>query len=76
MSDDYDQTEHVERTDVGVSITAKIKRGNGTRDQDELSVKIKRETLDDAREDMEEAKQDMAEWASDMREMQSDEVDD
>jgi hypothetical protein len=29
------RTEYVERSDVGVSLTVKLKRGTGTRDQDE-----------------------------------------
>ena len=48
MSDDYDETTHVERTDVGVSITTELKRGSGTRDQDKHVIKAKGATLDDA----------------------------
>ena len=52
-SEQPSQTEYVERSDVGVSLTVKLKRGTGTRDQDEVIAKAKGKTLDDAREDME-----------------------
>lgn len=45
---EYDQETYVERTDVGVSITTKLKRGTDTRDQDEHIIKAKGETLTDA----------------------------
>ncbi|WP_255494139.1 hypothetical protein [Halarchaeum sp. CBA1220] len=44
------ETQHVERADVGVSITVQLKRGSGTRDQDKITGKVKAETLDDAQE--------------------------
>ena len=47
------RTEYVERSDIGVSLTVKLKRGTGTRDQDEVIAKAKGKTLEDAREDME-----------------------
>lgn len=65
-----DVTEHVERTDVGVSITAELKRGTGTRDQDKLTGKVKAETLEEARADMDTLKEDMAAWAEDLRAIQ------
>jgi len=46
-------TEYVERSDVGVSLTVKLTRGTGTRDQDKITAKVKGKTLEDAREDME-----------------------
>jgi len=46
-------TEYVERSDVGVSLTLKLTRGTGTRDQDKITAKVKGKTLEDAREDME-----------------------
>lgn len=39
--------EKVERTDTGVSITAQLKRGTGTRDQDTITGKFKAEDLDE-----------------------------
>ena len=33
-----DQTEYVERSDVGVSLTVQLTRGTGTRDQDKITV--------------------------------------
>lgn len=46
--DDYDEETLVERTDTGVSITTKLKRGTGTRDQDEHTIKAKGHTVDEA----------------------------
>ena len=40
------------QSDIGVSLTMKLKRGTGTRDQDEVIAKAKGKTLEDAREDM------------------------
>jgi len=37
----------------GVSIVAKVKRGSGTRDQDELKIKGKGETAEEAGEEFE-----------------------
>jgi hypothetical protein len=39
-------TEYVERSDVGVSLTVKLTRGTGTRDQDKLTAKVKAKTLE------------------------------
>jgi len=52
-------TEYVERSDVGVSLTVKLTRGTGTRDQDKITAKVKGKTLEDAREDMETLREDM-----------------
>ncbi|UPV77239.1 hypothetical protein M0R89_22990 (plasmid) [Halorussus limi] len=51
-NDESSPTEHIERSDVGVSLTVKLKRGTGTRDEDQIKAKVKAKTLDDAREDM------------------------
>jgi hypothetical protein len=48
-----DQTEYVERSDVGVSLTVQLTRGTGTRDQDKITAKVKAKTLEEARTDME-----------------------
>jgi hypothetical protein len=42
-------TEYVERSDVGVSLTVKLTRGTGTRDQDKITAKVKAKTLEEAR---------------------------
>ena len=39
---DQERIEYVEWTDVGVSLTVKLKRGTATRDQDEVIAKAKR----------------------------------
>jgi hypothetical protein len=48
-----EQTEYVERSDVGVSLIVQLTRGTGTRDQDKITAKVKAKTLEDARSDME-----------------------
>lgn len=63
-------TEHVERTDVGISLTVKLKRGTGTRDQDEVIAKAKGKTLEDAREDMERLRAYIHDLAEDARQIQ------
>lgn len=65
-----DQTEYVERSDVGVSLTVRIKRGTGTRDQDEIIAKAKGNTLEDAREDMEILRQYIHDLAADVQQIQ------
>lgn len=70
--DDVTVDKKVERTDVGVSLTAKLKRGTGTRDQDELTAKVKREEYDDAKAEMEGAMEDLHEWAGRLRVIQPD----
>jgi len=45
-------TDRIERTDVGVSLTVKLKRGTGTRDQDTITAKVKATTLEEAQEDV------------------------
>ena len=63
-------TEYVERSDVGVSLTVKLKRGTGTRDQDEVIAKAKGKTLEDAREDMETLREYIHDLAEDVRQIQ------
>lgn len=51
----YDEeTQRVERTDVGVSITTKIQRGTGTNDRDTIEAKVKAETRKEAEAQLEE----------------------
>ncbi len=47
---EYDEETHVERTDVGVTITTQLKRGTGTRDQDKHTVKAKGRTFEHTRD--------------------------
>jgi hypothetical protein len=68
-------TEYVERSDVGVSLTVKLKRGTGTRDQDEVIAKAKGKTLEDAREDMESLRGYIHDLAEDARQIQPGEDD-
>jgi len=69
------RTEYVERSDVGVSLTVKLKRGTGTRDQDEVIAKAKGKTLEDAREDMETLREYIHDLAEDARQIQPGEDD-
>lgn len=69
-SEQPSQTEYVERSDVGVSLTVKLKRGTGTRDQDEVIAKAKGKTLENAREDMEILREYIHDLAEDARQIQ------
>ncbi|GGN25045.1 DUF7389 domain-containing protein [Halarchaeum nitratireducens] len=64
------ETKHVERTDVGVSITVQLKRGSGTREEDKITGKVKAETLDDAQEDMDVLREYLHRLAEDARQIQ------
>ncbi|ELY73499.1 hypothetical protein C487_17120 [Natrinema pallidum DSM 3751] len=68
-------TEYVERSDVGVSLTVKLKRGTGTRDEDQIKAKVKAKTLEDAREDMEILRAYVHKLAEDARQIQPEEED-
>jgi len=74
-SEQTTRTEYVERSDVGVSPTVKLKRGTGTRDQDEVIAKAKGKTLEDAREDMEVLREYIHDLAEDARQIQPEEED-
>lgn len=63
-------TEYVERSDVGVSLTVKLKRGSGTRDEDQIKAKVKAKTLEDAREDMDTLRDYIRELAAETRQIQ------
>ena len=69
------QTEYIERSDVGVSLTVKLTRGTGTRDQDKIVAKVKGKTLEDAREDMEILQEYIHDLAEDARQIQPAEAD-
>jgi phosphotransferase system HPr-like phosphotransfer protein len=68
MSEETDET--IENTASGVSITTKLKRGTGTRDQDELKIKAKGTTPEEAVENMEEVLEEAEEWVEGLREIQ------
>jgi hypothetical protein len=53
MSDDTTDPDRIERTDVGASVEARLKRGTGTRDEDTITIKAKGETAEDAAEEFE-----------------------
>jgi len=65
-----DGTNVVENQASGVSITAKLKRGTGTRDQDEIKIKAKGTTAEEAVENMNDAMNAAEEWADDLRSVQ------
>ncbi|MFB6179551.1 MAG: hypothetical protein ABEI77_07510 [Halorientalis sp.] len=64
--------EIIENQASGVSITAKLKRGTGTRDQDEIKVKAKGSTADEARENMRDVLPAVESWAEELRGIQPD----
>ena len=64
------QTEYVERSDVGASLTVKLTRDTRTRDQDKIVAKAKGKTLEDAREDMETLREYIHDLAEDARQIQ------
>lgn len=70
MSDDADTVENVAS---GVSITTKLKRGSGTRDQDEIKIKAKGKTAEEAVENMDAVIDRAEEWADDLRSVQPEE---
>ncbi|WP_254547337.1 DUF7389 domain-containing protein [Halomarina pelagica] len=72
-SDRQPPVEYVERSDVGVSLTVKLKRGTGTRDEDQITAKVKAKTLEDAREDMETLRAYIHNLAEDTRQIQPEE---
>jgi len=74
-SEQPSQTEYVERSDIGVSLTVKLTRGTGTRDQDKIVAKAKGKTLEDAREDMETLREYIHDLAEDARQIQPAEAD-
>ncbi|MFC6977103.1 hypothetical protein ACFQL1_24045 [Halomicroarcula sp. GCM10025709] len=48
MSDDTSaDVERIERTDIGTSMEARLKRGTGTRDEDQVTIKAKGETAEE-----------------------------
>jgi hypothetical protein len=69
-----DQIEHVERSDVGVSLTVQLTRGTGTRDQDKITAKVKAKTLEEARTDMETLRAYIDDLAESTRQIQPAEV--
>lgn len=69
-----EQTEYVERSDVGVSLTVQLTRGTGTRDQDKITAKVKAKTLEDARTDMETLRAYIDDLAESTRQIQPAEV--
>lgn len=48
MTDDTQSPDRIERTDVGASVEARLKRGTGTRDEDTITIKCKGETAEEA----------------------------
>ena len=69
-NDELSPTEHIERSDVGVSLTVKLKRGTGTRDEDQIKAKVKAKTLDDARDDMDALRAYIQDLAEETRQIQ------
>jgi len=47
MTEDFDTTEKLERTDKGFRLTVESTRGTGTRDQDKVKVEQRTEEMPD-----------------------------
>ncbi|ELY84289.1 DUF7389 domain-containing protein, partial [Natrinema gari] len=61
-----------EQIHSGVSITAKLKRGSATRDQDEIKIKAKGRNASHAVAEMDQVLENADEWADQLREVQPD----
>ncbi|WP_137288815.1 DUF7389 domain-containing protein [Natronorubrum halophilum] len=59
-----------EQIHTGVSITAKIKRGSGTRDQDEIKIKAKGRNAAHAAAEMDQVLEYADEWSDQLRAVQ------
>ena len=53
MTHETDDPDRIERTDIGASVEARLKRGNGTRDEDQITIKGKGETAEEAADEFE-----------------------
>lgn len=67
------EQQRIENTHTGVSIKAKIKRGTGTRDQDELVIKGKGADAEEAAEEFEESLEaaESGSWAERLRQIEA-----
>lgn len=45
MPDEYDTTQHIERTDTGFELRVESTRGTGTRDQDTVRAELRQEDV-------------------------------
>ncbi|GGK82858.1 DUF7389 domain-containing protein [Haloarcula sebkhae] len=77
--EDPDSVEKVERTDVGCSMEARLKRGTGTRDEDTVTIKAKGETAEETIAEfhtlLEEHEEDISGRLRDIQPKQDEEVD-
>ena len=53
MTHETDDPDRIERTDIGASVEARLKRGTGTRDEDQITIKGKGETAEEAADEFE-----------------------
>jgi len=74
MSDEHHEVR--EQQASGVSITAKCKRGTGTRDQDTIKIKAKGTTAEEAADNMDAILEKVDTWADALRAVQPEEADD
>jgi len=67
-----DETHHVNESADKITLTTKIKRGSGTRDQDELLIEGRGEDAAEAAEEFETAllEAEVQEWADRLRDIQ------
>jgi len=48
MTEETPESDRIERTDIGASIEARLKRGTATRDEDTITIKGKGATAEEA----------------------------
>jgi len=53
MTHETDDPDRIERTDIGASVEARLKRGTGTRDEEMIKIKGKGETAEEAADEFE-----------------------
>jgi len=53
MTHETDDPDRIERTDIGASVEARLKRGTGTRDEETIKIKGKGETAEEAADEFE-----------------------
>jgi hypothetical protein len=53
MTDETTDSDRIERTAIGASVEARLKRGRGTRDEDTITIKGKGETAEEAADEFE-----------------------
>jgi len=75
MTNDINTTHNVQESADKITVKTKVKRGSGTRDQDQLTVKVKGDDPTEVVERVNEVVVRLQDTAADLREMQPGESD-